>query len=202
MAETADIGKQQVAAVYAKALIGAAEKAGSTDAVVDELGSLVNEVLVRYPNFEATLGSPRLGPDEKLAMIDRVFGDHASQELQTFLKVLCQHERLDCLQEVASEARKIRNDLRNKVAVEIVTAHELSDQQKHDIQHELQVKMSCEVDLTHKIDQDIIGGIVVRVGDTVVDGSVHNQLQQMKSKAVKKVVEQIHEDNNNRFAAT
>lgn len=199
MSETTDIGKQQVAAVYAKALIGSTEKTGKTDAVVDELGSLVSEVLVKHPGFEATLGSPRLGADEKLAMIDRVFGDRASQELQTFLKVLCQHERLDCLKEVASEARKIRNDLRNKVAVEVVTAHELTDQQKSDIQHELQVKMSCEVDLTHKIDEDIIGGIVVRVGDTVVDGSVRNQLQQMKSKAVKTVVEKIHDDNK-RFA--
>jgi len=200
MSETTDIGKQQVAAVYAKALIGAAEKAGKTDAVVDELGSLVSEVLVKNPNFERTLGSPRLGPDEKLAMIDRVFGNSASAELQTFLKVLCQHERLDCLREVASEARKIRNGLRNKVSVEIVTANELSDQQKHDIQHELQVKMSCEVDLTHKINEDIIGGLIVRVGDTVVDGSVRNQLQQVKSRAVKTVVEQIHEDNKNRFA--
>lgn len=197
-----DIGKQQVAAVYAKALIGAAEKAGNTDAVVDELSALVDEVLVKNPRFEKTLGSPRLGPDEKLAMIDRVFGSTASREVQTFLKVLCQHERLDCLREVASEARKIRNGLRNKVSVEIVTANELSDHEKHDIAHELQVKMSCEVDLTHKIDEEIIGGIIVRVGDTVVDGSVRNQLQQTKSRAVKTVVEQIHEDNKNRFAGT
>ena len=74
MSETADIGKQQIAAVYAKALIGAAEKKGSTDEVVGELDSLVTEVLEKFPAFESTMGSPRLSPEEKNQMIDRVFG--------------------------------------------------------------------------------------------------------------------------------
>ena len=200
MSDVLDIGKQQVAAVYAKALIGAAEKSGNTDAVVDELSSLVNDVLVKFPDFEATLGSPRLAVDEKMALLDRVFGNKASEQLQTFLKVLCQHERLDCLREVSSESRRIVSELRNKVQVQVTTAHPLSEEQLNTIVHELQVKMSCEVDVATKIDEDIIGGIVVRVGDTVVDGSVRNQLQQMKTKAVHKVVEQIH-DSNDRFAS-
>lgn len=199
MADVLDIGKQQVAAVYAKALIGATEKTGSTDAVVDELSSLVNDVLAKFPSFETTLGSPRLAIDEKMAMLDRVFGSQASEQLLTFLKVLCQHERLNCLREVSSEARRIVSELRNRVQVQVTTAQPLSEEQLSNIVHELQVKMSCEVDVTPKVDEDIIGGIVVRVGDTVVDGSVRNQLQQMKVKAVHKVVEQIH-DSNERFA--
>ncbi len=202
MSETVDIGKQQIAAVYARALIGATEKTGTTDAVVDELGSLVDEVLVKFPAFATTIGSPRLAADEKMAMIDRVFGNRASEQLQTFLKVLCQHERLGCLREVYTESKRIRSELRNRVQVDVTTAKELSEEQKSEIIHELQTKMSCEVDMNHKIDEDIIGGIVVRVGDTVVDGSVRNQLRQMKSKAVQKVVEQIHDGSNDRFATS
>lgn len=200
MAEKGDIGKQQVAAVYAKALIGAAEKSGKTDSVVEELASLVDDILVKFPGFEATIGSPRLSPEEKTAMIDRVFGG-GSDDIRTFLKVLCQHERLDCLREVNREARRIHNELRNRVAVEVTTAGALSDQERHEIVHNLQVKMSCEVDLTHSIDEDIIGGVVVRVGDTVVDGSVRNKLEQMKLQAVQRVVEQLH-DSNDRFATS
>lgn len=200
MSETADIAKQQIAAVYASALIGATEKTGSTDAVVDELGSLVDEVLVKFPAFASTLGSPRLAADEKIAMIDRVFGDRATEQLQTFLKVLCQHDRLDCLKEVYKESKRIRGELRNRVQVQVTTAQDLTEAQVSEIVHELQTKMSCEVDLNRKIDEDIIGGIVVRVGDTVVDGSVRNQLRQMKTKAVQKVVEQIHDGSNDKFA--
>lgn len=197
MSETADIGKQQVAAVYAKALIGATEKKGTTDAVIEELGSLVTDVLEKFPGFESTIGSPRLSPDEKNQMIDRVFGDRASEELRTFMKVLCQHERLDCLREVHTEATKICNDLRNRTLVQVTTAHGLSEAEKENIIHELQVKLSCEVDLVHKVDEEIIGGIVMRVGDQVVDGSVRNRLHQMKASAVQRVKEQIHDSNTN-----
>lgn len=195
MSETADIGKQQIAAVYAKALISASEKTGKTDEVLSEFDSLVDDVLVAFPGFEGTLSSPRLSPDEKLALIDRVFGGRASEEMKTFLKVLCQHGRLDCLSEIRNQAHKIRNGLRNRVAVQVTTAHPLSDQQREQIVHELQVKMSCEVDLAQEVDEEIIGGLVVRVGDTVVDGSVRNRLAQMQVKAVQRVVEQIHGDN-------
>ena len=202
MSETADIGKQQVAAVYAKAFFQAAEKKGAAASVVEELSSLVDDVLLKFPGFEATIASPRLSPEEKNQLIDRVLGGRASEDLTIFLKVLCQHERLDCLREVAREAHRIYNKSRNVVAVEVTTAYELPDAERDKIVHELQTKLSCEVELTCRIDENIIGGVVVRVGDTVIDGSVRNRLEQMKSQALQKVAEQIHDaSGSERFAS-
>ena len=100
------------------------------------------------------------------------------------------------------EARRIWNELRNRTAVHVTTASELSDQEKHNITHELQVKLSCEVDLTHSVDEEIIGGMIVRVGDKLIDGSIRNRLQQMRSAAVQKAVDQIHDSNtNSKFAS-
>ena len=76
---SADIGKQQIAAVYAKALLGAAENAHTTDAVVEELDSFVDDVLTRFPHFEIVIGSPRISQDEKTQLIDRVLGGRASE---------------------------------------------------------------------------------------------------------------------------
>lgn len=199
MSETADIGKQQVATVYAKALIGASEKANNTAGVVEELDSLVTDVLAKFPELEATLGSSRLSTDEKVGLIDRVF-DKGSDELKTFLKVLANHDRLDCIREVRMEAKRIYNELHNRVAVQVITAESLSDGQRHEIVDALQRKLSCEVDLSHRIDENIIGGMVVRVGDTIIDGSVRNKLDQMKTQAVQKVVEQIH-SGSDRFSS-
>ena len=56
-------------------------------------------------------------------------------------------------------------ELRNRIQVDVTTANELSDEEKPRSSHELQTKLSCEMDMNHKIDEDIIGGIVVRVGD-------------------------------------
>lgn len=194
MSETGDIAKQQIAAVYVKALVGAAEKSGTTDQLVEEMDSLVDDVLQHFPGFEVTLGSPRLSPDEKIQLIDRVFEHRASNEMRTFLKVLSRHERLNCLREIRRELRHQHNLLRNKTEVEVTTAHELSDDLRGKIVGALQEKLGCEVHLIPKRDDSLIGGLVVRVGDTVVDGSVRNQLKQMRAQAIQKVVEQIHED--------
>lgn len=191
MSETADIGKQQVAAVYAKALIGASENAGNTAAVAEELNSLVEDVFNNFPDFESTLGSSRLGVEEKTGMIDRVLGS-GSEQVRTFLKVLANHDRLDCVRQVNDRFKKLVNELAQRVEVEITTAQPLSDKQRGEVVDGLKSKINREIDLTQKIDEDIIGGMIVRVGDTVVDGSVRNKLSQMKSQAVQKVVEQIH----------
>lgn len=193
MAATADIGKHQVASVYAKALIDAMEKKGATEQVVAELSSLVTDVLARFPQFQSVIDSPRLSPTEKDQLIERVFGSLASDDLKIFLKVLSDRGRLDCLREVSIEARRLLNELRNRTAVEVTTAKPLTDDERNSLVHELQLKLSCEIDLQQKVDEDILGGIVVRVGDKVIDGSVRNRLREMRSQAVRKVVEQIHD---------
>ncbi len=190
---SADIGKQQIAAVYAKALLGAAENAHTTDAVVEELDSLVDDVLARFPHFEIVIGSSRISQDEKTQLIDRVLGGRASENLLVFLKVLNQHERLDCLRQIRGEVRRQFNELRNRVEVEVTTAHGLPDDLRQQIIDKLRERLGCEVDLTAKVEESLIGGLVVRVGDTVVDGSVRNKLAQMRGQAVQRVVEQIHE---------
>ncbi len=194
-----DIGKQQVAAVYAKALLGAAEKTGTTESVVEELDSLVDDVLDNFPDFEITIGSPRLSPDEKSQLLDRVLGGRASENLLVFLKVVCQHERLDCLRQIRHEVRRQYNESRNRVEVEVTTARELPDDLRQKIVDRIRERLQCDVELTSHIDESLIGGLLVRVGDTVVDGSIRNKLIQMRDQAVERIVEQIHEDSG-RFA--
>jgi len=194
MSDTGDIGRKQIARVYAKALIGAAEKSGATDSLIVELDSLVDDVLGKFSGFEATLSSPRLSPDEKVQLLDRVFVGRMSEEMSTFLKVLCQHERLDCLRQIRRAFRQQHNELRNNVEVEVTTAQGLPDNLREQIIRTLKEKLRCEVHLFTTLDESLIGGLVVRVGDTVVDGSVRNQLALMRTQAVQRVVEQIHGD--------
>ncbi len=194
-----DIGKQQVAAVYAKALLGAAEKASATGSVLEELDSLVDDVLDRFPEFEIVIGSPRLSPNEKSQLLDRVLAGRASDGLLVFLKVVCQHERLDCLRQIRRELCRQYNASRNRVEVEVTTARELPDDLRQKIVDRIRERLQCDVELASHIDESLIGGLVVRVGDTVVDGSIRNKLIQMRGQAVGRIVEQIHEDSG-RFA--
>ena len=82
-----DGDEQQVGALYAKALLGAA--GSNTDSIVSQLESVVKECLDRFPALEQALGSPNIAQEEKEAMLDRIFGGKIDTLLLNFIKVLC-----------------------------------------------------------------------------------------------------------------
>ena len=188
-----NIDKQRLGEVYAAALLAASEPKQQSDAVLEELDGIVDEIFSRSPEFESTLSSPRVSIGEKETMLDRVFSASVSELLLTFLKVVGKHGRLDCLRHIRTAARQKLNEMRNRVAVQVTTASALSDDQRHTIQDQLQRKMSCDVDLDCRIDESILGGIVIRVGDTVFDSSVSNRLDKIKEQTLPKTYAQLRE---------
>ncbi len=189
----ADIGKQQVAAVYAKGLLGASEKAGVTESVLEEFDSLVDDVFEQLPQLEATLSSQRLSVAEKLGVLDRAFGGRMSDNLLTFLKVVAQHGRLDCLRQIRRAARTQLNELRHRVEVYVTTAEPINDDLRSRIADALRNYLGREIDLIADVSPELIGGMVVRVGDTVYDSSVLNKLGQMRSQAIQRAVREMRE---------
>ncbi len=188
-----DIDKQRLGGIYAHALLGAASAERSADDLVDELGSLVDDVLTPFPNLEKTLASPRISPAEKVKLLDRIFAGKASDSLLTFLKVLASNGRLDCLREIRSAAHEELNRMHGRVAVTVTTAEPIDDDVRNQIVNQLQVVTGAPVDLQCQVNPAIIGGMVVRVGDTVYDSSVVNQLAQLKREALGKTFHQLRE---------
>ena len=189
--QTIDIGRQQVGTVYAKALLGTAEKQGVTDEVVSELEAVVSELLQRYPRFDGTLASPRLSADEKTSLLDRVLGPRVSEMLLRFLKVVCAHGRLDCLREISVEARNQLNDRRGVKHVHVVTASPIDDGLAGQISDRLKQLLESDVQLQRSVDEGLIGGLVIRIGDKVYDGSVANRLNQVRAEALDKTTQQM-----------
>ena len=200
-AQEVNIDKQRLGAVYADAIIAAAESQGQSDAIVDELGAIVDEIVERSPELDATLSSPRIPSSEKEDILNRVLGDRVSELLLTSLKVISRHGRLDCLRQIRRAAREKLNSMRNRVAVKVTTAAPLNDEQRHSIQDQLQRKMSCDVDLDCHVSPEILGGMVIRVGDTVYDTSVANRLAQVREQTIPKTFTQLRESID-RFAVS
>jgi F-type H+-transporting ATPase subunit delta len=188
---TADIGRQQVGAVYARALLASAEKLGSTDDVISELEAVISELLERFPRLDATLSSQRLSAAEKSAMIDHLLGPRVSDLLLRFLKVVCAHGRLDCLREISREARRLLNDRRGVKHVRLVTASPIGDDLAGQVAERLRSWLGSDVQLARFVDESLIGGVVIRIGDKVYDGSVANRLNQVRSEALEKTVQQM-----------
>src|SRR5687767_2595441 len=174
-----DPSRMRVGTVYAKALLGAAEKARQTDDVLAQLTSLIDDVLDKLPDFDEALRTPRISHEAKVALLDRVFGRKMSPLLLNFLKVVSQHERLDCLRAIEQAARKLFNQLRHRVEVTVQTAAPISNQLQFTIASRLKGLMKRDVVLTSEVEPDLLGGLVVRVGDTVYDGSLAGKLKTM-----------------------
>jgi F-type H+-transporting ATPase subunit delta len=181
-----DPARQQIGTVYAKALLGAAEKAGQSDQVVEELGSFVVDVLDKLPKFQAALSSPRISHEEKTAMLDRALAGKMTPLLLNFLKVVSRHSRLDCLRAVAVAARNQLNEMRGRVEVLLKTAAPISNTLREQIVQQLTKMLGKEIVLRTQLDPEMLGGLIVRVGDTVFDGSLTAKLTGIREAAVEK----------------
>ncbi|HEY2411629.1 MAG TPA: ATP synthase F1 subunit delta [Pirellulaceae bacterium] len=199
--ETIDAGRQHLGTVYAKALLGAAENAGQADTVVDELEAIISDVLNKLPVLNETLKTPRLTAEERLPIIDKAFGGRVSPTTLTFLKVVSNHGRLDCLRAIARAARKQLNAARGRVEVKVETAYPLSNPIRERIANRLRELLGQEVILNADVNEDLLGGLVVRVGDTVYDASLAARLKRMEQVALDHTKQSIRESIE-RFAMT
>src|SRR4051812_37740983 len=102
-----DVTVEQLARVYAKAFMGVAARTSSAEALVEELKSIVADVLDRFPKLEEVLKSSLVSPEEKEALLNRVFGNAASIQVTNFLKVVARHGRLELLRSISRQAEKL-----------------------------------------------------------------------------------------------
>jgi len=186
-----DPAVQQVARVYALALIGAAENAGQLDALVEEFDALVRDVLDPNPRFEHVLASGILNADEKEGILDRTLGSQASPLMLSFLKVLSKHSRLDCLRATHAAVHEEYNSRRGLVPVEVRTAVPLDAGMEHRLTELLKSTLGATPVLETQTDPSMIGGIVLRAGDHVMDGSVSTQLANMRRQMIDRSVHEI-----------
>lgn len=186
-----DSGQQYLGTVYAKALLGASQTAANTEIVLAELDSLIDDVFERLPKFEASLASPRVSHEEKVRMLDAAFAGKMSPQMLNFLKVVSEHGRLDCLRAMQRAARQQYNAEQGRVEVEIRTAEPLSASLYQQTCDSLRVALKTEIDASQKIDPELIGGMVVRVGDTVYDGSVADRLRRLRVETLENTSQEI-----------
>jgi F-type H+-transporting ATPase subunit delta len=174
-----DTGAEQLGKTYARALIGAAQNAGVADKVVDQLGELVDDYLAKSPELAAAFASPRIDEAEKVRVIERIFAEEFDPILVKFLKVMAQRGRLGYVPAVRTAAETIHDEMMGRVVASVRTAVPLDDALRSRISDQLGSLMDKQVRLRESVDPDLIGGMIIRIGDRVFDSSVANQLNKM-----------------------
>jgi F-type H+-transporting ATPase subunit delta len=189
--ERIDTGQQQVGVLYARSLLGATEAAGQTEAVLGELDSFVEDVLDKLPHFEAYLSTALVSPEEKVAILDRSLQGKASPLLLNFLKVAASHGRLNSLRAIRRAAHEAYERLRGRIPVVVRSATPLDAASEQQVIERLRVMLHAEPQLIREVDPALIGGLVIRVGDTVYDGSVARRLEQLRLQMIDRSVHEI-----------
>lgn len=181
----------QLARVYADAVWKLAVQQGDADAFVAEFESLVRDVLDRQPAILNLFEVGSLSREHRTDLIDRVFGGRASELLVNFLRTLNQHDRLSALRAVGSRLRELWDRHRGRTRVLLRSAQPLADDQLDAVLAMLRERFRIEPELATEVDPDILGGMCIRIGDTVYDRSVRWNLKQLRENILTRSAHEI-----------
>jgi F-type H+-transporting ATPase subunit delta len=176
-----DPSAQAIARTYADAFLNAAAATGA-ETGLDELGSFVTDIFQKIPELRQVFVSGAVGREEKLGLIDRVFAPRASELLTNFLRVLARHDRLDLLPAILHEARLRQEERSGQRRVQVRVARELDQAAEARIRERLRAALSFTPILETRVDPALLGGIVIRVGDTVYDSSLATRIKQLRER--------------------
>lgn len=168
-----------VSKTYGEALFEVAVEDGTVDALLEEVEAVLR-VLQTNEEYISLLVHPKLPVEEKIKMIENVFRGKVSDELTGFLVTVVNKGRFGEIEEIFAyfidQVREYK-----KIGVACVTsATALTDQEKNDIEERLRATTSyVEFLMTYEVDPALIGGMVIQIGDRVVDSSIKTKLDSM-----------------------
>lgn len=170
----------KVASRYAQSLLELSQEKNVVDAVLADMNAFI-KVANESADFTAFLNSPVIKSDKKQAVIKKVFPSF--QELtQKFSALLTKNRREMLLPLIAEEYIAKVKEARGIVPVTLTSARKLDDSVKKAILDKLNKAVKGDIELNEKVDEELIGGFVVRMGDTRIDASVHHQLNELKQR--------------------
>ena len=179
-----------VARPYAQAVFELANEAGELAGWSESLGIagqlLADGGLVEY------LGAPELNDGQRLEFLTGLFKDAKASKLAggdkqgtNCLKLLLENRRIKVLPEIATHFEVLKAEIENSVDATVTSASTLSKAQTDEIAKSLKARLGRDVKITTEIDENLIGGAVIRAGDVVIDGSLRARLEGLANALVK-----------------
>jgi F-type H+-transporting ATPase subunit delta len=167
---------------YARALADVITEKRETAEVAGELGAFAN-LVAGHQQLRDVFASPVIPTDRKGAVLNDLLAQlKLRQTSQNFLQLLLVNNRLHQLGDMTQALDKELDQRGNVVTAEVTTAREISNDEQKLLLDQLKTATGKDVRLQFKVDTDIIGGVVTRIGSKIYDGSIKNQLAQMKQR--------------------
>jgi F-type H+-transporting ATPase subunit delta len=165
---------------YARALADVIFERNETNEVTKELSDF-ERMTSGHPQLREVFASPVIAAERKRAVLDELLSRAVlRQTTANFLRLLLDNGRLHNLNQMLDALTRELDARMNIVSAEVTTAREIGQQEKAALQNQLKAATGKDVRLEFRTDPAIIGGVVTRIGSLVYDGSIKNQLAQMK----------------------
>lgn len=165
----------------AQALLELADERQQVDAVGGEMAAIA-QTLRETPELAPFLASPSIKDADRAAVLERTIIPQSSPLVAGFLRLLVGKGQLGQLGQIADAYAKLLDQRAGRVDVDVIVARPLSGQQLDEVRDRVSRALNKSANVNQKVDESILGGIIVRYGDKLIDGSVRSQLKAIEDK--------------------
>jgi ATP synthase F1 delta subunit len=174
---------EEIATVYARSLFEVARERETLDEVRDQLGQFA-DVLAESRELQVFFFSPEFSTHEKQDGLERMLED-ADETVMNFLELLIEKHRMPALFRIRRELGVLWERENRMLPVQITSAIELDREMAEAIGERIGKRTGRRVELTTQVEPDILGGIVLRVGNSILDASIRNRLEQLRKQVAR-----------------
>ena len=174
---------EELAQVYGRSLFEVARKQDKLDLLREQLGQFADAVRENR-DLELFFFSPYFSTKEKQVGLERVL-DGADERLLNFLSLLIENHRMPVIFRIRREYERLWEQENRLLPVVLTSAVELGEQTIEDLSARIGERTGRTVELTKRVDPDILGGIVLQVGNSILDASIRNRLEQLRTQVAR-----------------
>jgi F-type H+-transporting ATPase subunit delta len=174
---------EEIAQVYSRALFEAAEDQDKLDVVREQVGAFT-DALESSHDLAVFFFSPYFSTEEKKEGLGKVL-DGADDTVTNFLELLIEKHRVPAIHRIRREYDSLWEQANKLLPVEVTSAIELDPETVEQIGAKIGERTGRKVQLESRVDPDILGGIVVRVGDRILDASIANRLESLRKQVAR-----------------
>ena len=166
---------------YARAVFNVARAENMVDQVEDELRQLKDEITNNL-ELKKNLTDPSIENYEKIKVMLEILGDDGSKAIKSFAAMMVILDAVDSFEQTYRDFVELTNRLKRQVSIEVISVIELDKEILNEIKENVDKKTGLDVRIKNVLDKNIIGGIVIKIGDKVIDLSIKDKLEDLKNK--------------------
>ncbi|HSQ33640.1 MAG TPA: F0F1 ATP synthase subunit delta [Peptostreptococcaceae bacterium] len=168
-----------VANRYAQALFEVGEESGKLDVFDEELKAIV-DILIDNKDFYEALKSPLIQKYEKKTLLQNVFSNNVNIEILNFLSILVDKDRISMVDKIYEGFKALLNKKNNIIEAVAITAIAMKDEMLEKLRERLSEMTKKTVILKNEVNENVIGGVLIRLGNEEIDGTVKGRLEKLK----------------------